>query len=308
MHRSWNDFDSLQHEGKVFIVTGATSGLGLEASKALVRTGATVVMTARNAQRGAMALAEVNAVGGPGSAVIGELDLTSLKSVDAFARHVRESYERVDVLLNNAGVMATPFVRTEDGFELQIGTNHLGHVALTSRLLPMILATPASRVVTVSSVGHRGGRIDLDDLNCERRTYRRWPAYFQSKLANLLFAFELDRRLRAAGSTTTSLAAHPGGTRSNLGIGSKGLTGAIQSATFIAIKPLLMSTAQGALPEVRAAIDSELSGGTYIGPSWPGELRGKPKVVKGKKLAYNEQLARDLWDLSNRLTNSEFVF
>ncbi len=276
----WTAADIPDQSDRVAVVTGATSGLGLETAVELARRGAHVVLTARNPAKGDAALARVRAAVPGASAEVAELDLTRLASVRDFTDRAAQRLPRLDLLVNNAGVMATPFERTADGFELQIGTNHLGHVALTARLLPLLLDTPGSRVVTVSSIGHRAGRIDLADLNWERRTYRRWPAYFASKLANLLFAFELDRRLLRSGAATASLAAHPGGARTHLGRGHGGVVGRVQSVLFPLGDLLMQPAALGALPQLRAATDPDLGGGTYLGPGGPGEVRGLPVIVR----------------------------
>ncbi len=310
---TWKLTDAADQTGRVAIVTGATSGLGLETAAALAGLGAHVVLTARSEAKGASALAEVRRRHHDASAEVGTLDLASLATIAPFAADVMARHGRIDLLVNNAGVMATPFQRTADGFELQIGTNHLGHVALTAALLPALQAAESARVVTVSSMGHRPGHIDLDDLNFERRRYLRWPAYFQSKLANLLFAFELDRRLRAASAdaddaspAVASLAAHPGGSQSHLGVGYGDLVGRAQSLLFALGKPLMMPTAQGALPQLRAALDPMLPSGTYVGPDGFNEMRGQPVVVRAKASAYDEQLAARLWDLSCELTGATF--
>ena len=304
---AWTAQDIPDQSGRVAVVTGATSGLGTETAIELARRGAHVVLTARAAAKGEAALARLRAEVPGASAEVAELDLTRLASVREFADRMAERLPRLDLLVNNAGVMATPYERTADGFELQIGTNHLGHVALTARLLPLLLDVPGSRVVTVSSSGHRIGRIDLADLNWERRRYHRWPAYAQSKLANLLFAFELDRRLRRAGAGTASLAAHPGVSRSNLGRGHTGLLSRVQSVAMSATEFLIQSARQGALPQLRAATDPDLPGGTYVGPGGRAEMRGLPVVVKAKRAAYDEELAGRLWDLSEELTGARFV-
>ncbi|HEY6744718.1 MAG TPA: oxidoreductase [Mycobacteriales bacterium] len=303
----WTAQDIPDQSGRVAVVTGATSGLGTETAIELARRGAHVVLTARDAARGAAVLTRLRTEVPAASAEVAELDLTRLASVREFADRAADRLPRLDLLVNNAGVMATEFERTADGFELQIGTNHLGHVALTARLLPLLLDAPGSRVVTVSSIGHRAGRLDLTDLNWERRRYRRWPAYFASKLANLLFAFELDRRLLAVGAGTASLAAHPGGARTHLGRGHGGLAGRVQSIVFPATDRLMQPPGQGALPQLRAATDPGLTGGTYLGPGGPGEVRGLPVVVTAKRSAYDEELAGRLWDLSAELTGAEFA-
>ena len=288
------------------VVTGATSGLGLATATALAGLGVHVVLTARSVAKGEAALRSVRAAQPNAKAEVMALDLTSLASIAEFGRLLSVAHPRVDLLVNNAGIMATPLARTVDGFESQIGTNHLGHHALTARLLPRLEAAPAGRVVTVSSIGHRMGSVDLADLNWERRRYQRWPAYFQSKLANLLFAFELDRRLRSAGSTVTSLAAHPGVSSTHLGMGQSGLLGKLQAVAITVTGPLLMAADQGALPQLRAALDASLPGGTYVGPGGFQEYRGKPVVVKAKSQAYDEALASGLWELSDTLTGTTY--
>jgi NAD(P)-dependent dehydrogenase (short-subunit alcohol dehydrogenase family) len=303
----WTAQDVPDQTGRVAVVTGATSGLGLVTAVELGRAGAHVVLTARNAAKGEAALAQVREARPGASAELAELDLTRLASVREFAHRTAERHPRLDLLINNAGVMATHAARTEDGFELQIGTNHLGHFALTARLLPLLLDVPGSRVVTVASQGHRLGHVDLADLNWERRRYLRWPAYFQSKLANLLFAFELDRRLRRTGAGTASLAAHPGVSRTHLGHGHAGLMSRLQSAGMSLTAGLVQPAEQGALPQLRAATDPSLESGTYLGPSGPGQLRGLPVVVRASRTAYDETLAAGLWDLSGELTGARFA-
>jgi NAD(P)-dependent dehydrogenase (short-subunit alcohol dehydrogenase family) len=292
--------------GATVVVTGATSGLGLETAGVFAGQGGHVILTARSAAKGEAAARQVLETDRSRSVEVLPLDLTSLDSIREFGDELIGRGRPIDVLVNNAGVMATPLERTADGFELQIGTNHLGHVALAARLLPLLSLADRGRVVTVSSVGHRWGTVDLDDLNWERRRYRRWPAYFQSKLANLLFAYELDRRLRAAESTVSSLAAHPGATRSHLGAGSAGMQGALQTGFFALVRPMLMATSQGALPQIRAALDHGLDGGTYVGPNGPGEYRGRPVVVDSSDASKDRAIAAGLWDLSNRLTGAEW--
>jgi len=268
---SWTADDIPSQDGRVAVVTGATSGLGLETAVALAGHGAHVVLTARDPGRGKAALATVRQRVPEADVEVGALDLASLASVRAFAG----TLERVDLLVNNAGVMFAPRGRTADGFETQLGTNHLGHFALTGLLLPLL--GPGSRIVTVSSVAHRPGHLVLDDLNWERRRYDRFRAYFQSKLANLLFAFELDRRLGRAGAPAESLAAHPGGVRSNLGHGYGGALGRLQGLAITVAGPVLFQgPAAGALPQLRAATDPALPSGSYLGPSGPGERSGPP--------------------------------
>ncbi len=268
------------------MVTGANSGLGAVIATELARAGANVIVACRDIAKGEHAAAAM-----PGRTEVRRLDLADLASVHEFAAGLGE----IAVLVNNAGVMATPKRQTKDGFELQIGTNHLGHFALTGLLLPRI----TDRVVTMSSVAHRAGRIDLQDLNWEHRRYRRWPAYGQSKLANLLFTYELQRQLSAAGSTRKSLAAHPGYAATNL----QSHTDSIQDRLMgVANRVLAQSAQMGALPALYAATVPELSGGSYIGPDGFLEQRGNPKIVKSNKRSHDEAVAASLWALSETLT------
>src|SRR4051794_32266528 len=278
-------------DGRTFVVTGANSGIGLAAARALAGAGAHVVIAVRNAAKGGQAAADI-----AGSREVRELDLTDLASVHAFAEGWRGD---LDVLVNNAGVMATPFSRTKDGFELQIGTNHLGHFALTNLLLPKI----RDRVVTVSSGAHRMGSIRLDDLNWERGDYKAWPAYGQSKLANLLFTLELQRRLTEAGSDLRAVAAHPGWAATNL----QQHTGSRLQNTLMQIgnKLLAQSDTMGALPTLYAATQ-DLVGGSYVGPDGFQEGRGHPTLVGRTKAASDAEMAKRLWDASERLTKVAF--
>lgn len=299
---AWTTADIPDLTGRVAVVTGATSGLGLVTARELAAHGAHVVMTARDERRGAVARAKVD-----GSAEVRELDLASLRSVETFAAGLAAHHDAVDVLVNNAGVMATPFQRTEDGFELQVATNHLGPFALTARLVPLLEAAPTGRVVTVASLAHTWGAIDLDDLAYERRRYVRWLAYGETKLANLLFASALDRRLRAAGSTVSSLAAHPGLARTRLGRRGGGPLGWLQAAGVVLAKPLHQSAGRGAEPQLRAATDPDMPGGAYLGPGGPGEARGPAVIVGCSPAARDEHLGDALWELSERLTGVRFA-
>jgi NAD(P)-dependent dehydrogenase (short-subunit alcohol dehydrogenase family) len=295
---TWSTADIPDLTGRAAVVTGATSGLGLVTARELMTHGARVVAAVRDVGRGRAVL--------PG-AEVRRLDLASLASVTAFADGLATDHDRVDVLVNNAGVMATPFQRTEDGFELQVATNHLGPFALTARLMPLLRAAPAARVVTVASLAHTWGGIDLDDLTYERRRYVRWRAYGETKLANLLFAFALDRRLRATGSTVASLAAHPGLARTRLGRRGGGPLGRLQAAGVVLAKPLHQSARRGAEPQLRAATDPAMPGGAYLGPGGPGEGRGPAVIVGCSPTARDEHLGDALWDLSERLTEVRFA-
>lgn len=283
---AWSTADIPDQTGRRFVVTGANSGLGLVTATRLAAAGAHVVMACRNTAGAASA-----AAGLPGSVEVRPLDLADLASVRAFASELDGP---IDVLVNNAGVMAVPFRRTADGFEMQFGTNHLGHVALTALLLDRI----TDRVVTLSSVLHRTGRIRIDDLNWERRRYRAWGAYGQSKLANLMFAFELEHRFVAAGSRLRSMAAHPGYASTNL----QSRTESIQDALMGLGNRLFAQSAEGgALPTLFAATATDLPGGTFIGPGGPGELRGAPRPVGCAAAARDRDVARALFDVSTEL-------
>lgn len=298
----WSEVDIPDLSGRRAVVTGGTSGLGMSTARELAGAGAHVVLTARTPAKGAAALAEIRAAHPDAEVAVGALDLTSLASVAAFADELGSTHDRIDILVNNAGVMATPPARTHDGFELQIGTNHLGHFALTVRLLPLLLAADSARAVTVSSQGHRFGSIDLDDLNWDRRRYLRWPAYGQSKLANLLFTYELERRLVAAGSSAKALAAHPGFARTHLGQGGEGTMARVQDVAMLLSRPFSQPADRGAHPQLRAATDPDLAGGSYLGPAGPGEQRGPAIVVGSSAAARDEVMAGRLWDLSAELT------
>lgn len=279
--------------GKAVIVTGASSGIGLETAKALTAAGARVVLAVRNPAKGRQA---AGTMPGPGTTEIRPLDLASLESVRAFAR---DWSGPVDLLINNAGVMIPPLSRTADGFELQFGTNHLGHFALTNLLLPNI----TGRVVTVSSSAHQFGRIDFGDLNWERRKYRRWAAYGQSKLANLLFTRELQRRLAEAGSTVLSMAAHPGYAATNLQAQSGNRL--MDFALGLGNRVLAQDARGGALPTLYAAT-AGLPGDTFAGPSGFGGMRGAPAPCARSRAARDAETARRLWQVSESLTGVTF--
>jgi len=303
----WRPSDIPDLTGRVAVVTGATSGLGTITARELAAHGAHVVVTARSERRGEATLDRIRRAVPSASVEVRPLDLASLASVAAFARGLATDHDRLDLLVSNAGVMATPFARTEDGFELQMATNHLGPFALAGRLLPLLAAAPAARVVTVASLAHTWAAIDPTDLAYERRRYLRWQAYGDTKLANLLFAFELDRRLRAAGSTIASLAAHPGLARTRLGLHGGGPLAWLQSVGVVLAKPVHQSARRGAEPQLRAATDPDLPSGAYIGPRGPGEARGPAVLVGCSAAARDEALARALWSRSEELTGVRFV-
>src|SRR5689334_20208631 len=287
----WTAEDLPDLTGRTFVVTGANSGLGLVTARELGRKGARVVLAVRDTAKGDAAARTID-----GPVEVRRLDLADLGAVRAFA----EAWEGdLDVLINNAGLMAIPRQRTKDGFEMQIGTNHLGHFALTNLLLPHV----KDRVVTVSSGAHRAGKINLEDLNWERRRYRRWPAYGQSKLANLLFTAELQRRLAAAGSEVRAVAAHPGYAATNLQNRTENL---LQNAAMaIGNRIFAQSDEMGALPTLYAATQ-DIPGNSYAGPDGRGEQRGHPTLVGRSGAAADDETARRLWELSERLTGVSF--
>jgi NAD(P)-dependent dehydrogenase (short-subunit alcohol dehydrogenase family) len=288
---TWSTQDIPDQSGRTAIVTGANSGIGRAAATALAEHGARVILACRNAEKGASA-----AAGMPGNVEFRPLDLGDLSSVRAFA----EGWDGdIDLLINNAGVMIPPLTRTADGFELQFGTNHLGHFALTNLLLEHV----TGRVVTVSSTGHRMGTIDFDDLNWERKSYKAWRAYGQSKLANLLFTAELQRRLTAAGASVEANAAHPGYASTNLQFHSENrlfeIIGSLGNRLFA------QDENGGSLPTLYAAV-ADVPGNSFAGPSGFMEQRGAPKLVGRSKAAQDTGVARRLWDVSEQLTGVRF--
>jgi NAD(P)-dependent dehydrogenase (short-subunit alcohol dehydrogenase family) len=301
----WTEADAGDQSGRVAVVTGGNSGIGFETARMLAACGMTVVLACRDLAKADQAAAQI-AAGAPSAVATVRLDLASLASVRKAAAELTERYPRLDLLINNAGVMTPPYGRTEDGFETQIGTNHLGHFAFTGLVLGLLLDVPGSRVVTVSSQGHRAGRINFDDLQSERR-YSRFRAYGQSKLANLLFTFELQRRLAAAGAPTIALAAHPGGARTHLGRHVPGMRQLMPTAHLTAISGRVVQNAQmGALPVLRAATDPAASGGQYYGPDRVPGLTGHPVLARSSHRAGDVVVQRQLWAESERLTGVRY--
>lgn len=303
-NRKWSEGDIPDQSGRVAVVTGANTGIGYHTAAALAYRGAHVVLAVRDLAKGNAALSRIHAASPRADVTIQALDLTSLDSVRSAAEALRAAYPRIDLLINNAGVMWTPKQVTKDGFELQFGTNHLGHFALTGLLLDHLLKVRGSRVVTVSSLGHRlRAAIHFDDLQWER-SYDRIAAYGQSKLANLLFTYELQRRLAAApDATTIAVAAHPGGSNTEL---ARNLPGIFQPLKAVLGPVLFQSPAMGALPTLRAATDPDVQGGNYFGPDGFLEQRGHPKLVGSSAQSRDEELARRLWCVSQELTGVSF--
>jgi NAD(P)-dependent dehydrogenase (short-subunit alcohol dehydrogenase family) len=303
---NWRARDVPDQTGRIAVVTGANSGLGLVTARELTRAGASVVLACRNAAKGEQAAAAIRTAVPSADVEVGELDLADLASVRAFAARVGDERDHVDLLINNAGVMAPPRRATADGFESQFGTNHLGHFALTGLLLGQLLSAPEPRVVTVTSGMHRIGTIGFNDLQRERG-YNNWLAYGQSKLANLLFCFELQRRATAAGTALRSVAAHPGYAATNLQ--SSGPTRFYERwIRAIADVLIAQSAEMGALPTLYAAVAPGLPGGSFVGPNGFMEGRGYPRIVTASGKAYDEQAWRRLWEASEQLTDVHYEF
>nr|WP_042179623.1 oxidoreductase [Kibdelosporangium sp. MJ126-NF4]CEL13922.1 probable oxidoreductase/Short-chain dehydrogenase [Kibdelosporangium sp. MJ126-NF4]CTQ88289.1 probable oxidoreductase/Short-chain dehydrogenase [Kibdelosporangium sp. MJ126-NF4] len=299
MAGKWTAADIPDQSGRLAVVTGANSGLGLVTARELARAGAHVVMAVRDTDRGAGAAERIREAVPDASLELRQLDLADLASVREFAEQLADRHDGLDLLINNAGVMALPFRTTVDGFELQFGTNHLGHFALTGRLAGLLTRRAGARVVTVSSGLAQRGRIEFDNLQGER-TYQKWAAYSNTKLANLLFAFELDRRLTGVGS----YAAHPGYADTNLQSTTAKATGSklVEFVIGLGNKIFAQDMAMGALPSLYAATKPGLASGSYIGPDRFMQQRGHPTVVRAIRAAYDEDVARRLWEVSEELT------
>ncbi|PWU52367.1 short-chain dehydrogenase [Micromonospora sp. S4605] len=306
MRKGWATDQMPDQTGRVFVVTGANSGLGLATTRALARRGGHVILAVRDEAKGRRAVAEITAEHPAASLDVRQVDLADLDTVRAFADRLRADHPRLDVLVNNAAVMAPPRSLSAQGHELQFACNHLGHFALTGLLLDRLAEGRDPRVVTVSSINHRQGRLRFDDLDGERR-YSPMGFYNQSKLANAVFGWELHRRLTAAGSPVRSLLAHPGYTATNL-----------QTSTPVGLwrvvlgrigNPILaQSPADGALPQLSAATAPDVQSGQFIGPDGLGELRGRPTLVRLSPAATDAETGRRLWDVSEQLTGVRYAF
>lgn len=298
----WTERDVGDQHGRVAVITGPSGGLGLATASVLARHGATVVLAGRDPDKIARAAAEIRAAQPSAAVQTADLDLASLPSVRKAAEDLTDRFPRIDLLINNAGVMAPPYGLTKDGYESQFGTNHLGHFALTGLVMKAVLAAPGSRVVTVTSNAHRAGRINFADLQSARR-YGRFAAYGQSKLANLMFTYELQRRLSAADAGTLALAAHPGSARTNLTRHLPALADAVMSPRLGRLNSWwVQDAARGALPTLRAAADPAAVGGTCYGPDGPLQLTGYPVVVRTSGRSHNKEHQRRLWVESEQLT------
>lgn len=298
---TWNTGDIPDQTGRIAVITGANTGLGYETAAALAAKGAHVVLAVRNLDKGKEAASRIQSAHPEAAVTVQELDLSSLASVRTAATELRAEHDNIDLLVNNAGVMYTPKLATADGFELQFGTNHLGHFAFTGLLLDRLLAAPGSRIVTVSSVGHRiRAAIHFDDLQWER-SYSSVGAYGQAKLANLLFTYELQRRL--IGTSTIAAAAHPGFSDTEL---MRNMPFPLRQAVGLIAPLVAQNPAMGALPSLRAATDPGVLGGQYYGPDGLGQSRGYPKVVASSDQSHDVALQRRLWSVSEELTGVVF--
>jgi NAD(P)-dependent dehydrogenase (short-subunit alcohol dehydrogenase family) len=289
---------------KIIIVTGANSGLGFEATKIFASKGATIIMACRSIERANEArdliLKEIKNA----NLVAMDLDLGSLKSIKAFVLDFKKKYNQLDILLNNAGVMTIPYGKTEDGFEIQNGVNHLGHFALTAQLFDIIKKTENSRIVNVSSLAHRQGKINFDNYLFEKGGYKKMKSYANSKLSNLLFTYELDRKIKEKGYDIKVLAAHPGVSSTNLG---RHIEGKNSTNPFLKFALRFGQPASlGCLPEVRAALDQHAQSGQYYGPSGLTGMKGFPVLVKSSKRSHDIEDAKKLWSLSEELTQVKF--
>lgn len=296
--KNWTTEDIPDLTGKVIVVTGANSGIGFEAAKEFARKGAQTILACRNMSKAEDALQSILTEIPEANAEIMQLDLASLASVRSFVEAFQDKYSQLDVLLNNAGIMMVPYGKTEDGFERQFGTNHLGHYALTGLLLPTLRNTPQARVVNISSTGHRMGNVDFGNLMYEGgKGYSKSRSYGRSKLANLLFTYELQRLFEQHGVDAIATAAHPGGSATNLG----------DHLFFVRLltpilKFMIQSAAMGALPSLRASVDPNSKGSDYYGPQGFMEMSGYPILVKSNKTSHNTEDARRLWEASEQLT------
>lgn len=297
-NKKWGIQNIPDQENKTIIITGASSGLGKEVTKVLSNKNATVIMAVRNIQKAQAVSAEIKQDFPKAKVEIRSLDLSSLDSIKSFAKGFLIDHKKLDILINNAGVMMCPYSKTKDGFEIQMGTNHLGHFALVGLLMPILKNTKDSRIVSTSSIAHKSGNINFEDLNWEKRKYKTTSAYGDSKIANLYFMYELARRQKNDSKAPTITAAHPGYTSTDL---------QRHSLFWRIMNPILsQKVSQGVLPTLRAAIDPEAKSGDFFGPSGFQELKGDPILVKSNELANDSQKAVKLWDMSEELTGIHY--
>ncbi|MFW9778184.1 MAG: oxidoreductase [Candidatus Heimdallarchaeota archaeon] len=303
MNKDWTTDEMPDQSGKIVIVTGANSGIGYEAAKEFTRKGAETILACRNIGKAAKAAKKINKEIPNAKTVVMELDLNSLKSVYKFAEGFKQKYSKLNVLLNNAGIMFVPYKTTEDGFETQVGINHLGHFALTGLLFDLLKNTPGARVVNVSSNGHAMGKMEFREdafIYKDGKGYSRMRAYGRSKLSNLLFTYELDKRFKESNIDAIAVAAHPGLSNTNL----------VRQWYARILKPFyfffMQSAAMGALPSIRAAVDPDVKGGEYYGPGRMRGQRGPPVRVRSNAASHNTEHAKKLWELSEKLTGVTF--
>lgn len=296
--KNWSTQNIPDQNGKVVIVTGATSGLGKEATKVLSQKGATIIMAARNIEKAKKVRDEIIKINPTAKIDIKSLDLSSLESIKLFADDFLKSYNQLDILINNAGIMYCPYSKTKDGFEMQMGTNHLGPYALTAQLMPLLINTANSRIVNTASLAHLTGNIDFEDINWENRKYKTMQAYADSKIANLYFHYELAQKLNGQKNAPLIIAAHPGWTKTELDrhIGLVGIMSSI----------IGQKVEMGVLPTLRAATDPQALSGDYFGPDGFREMRGNPVKVKSNAMSLNAQKAEQLWILSEKLTGIKY--
>lgn len=306
MTQKWTYANIPDLSGKTIIVTGSNVGLGYEAVKMFSRKGAQVISACRSVERGQAAKDEIVKKHPDVKIDVMKLDLADLASIHEFTENFKKKYNKLDILLNNAGIMWCPYSKTKDGLETQIGVNHFGHYALTGLLLDLLKKTKKSRVVNVSSNGHKGGKIDFDNIFFEKGGYKPTQAYFNSKLANLLFSYELQRKFKEHELDVISVAAHPGGSATNLARHVERVW------YFKLLKPLLLFLAQsaeiGTLPEVRASVDANVRGGEYYGPRGFKEMRGHPVLVKSNEASHSLEDAKKLWEISEKVTGVKYNF
>ena len=293
--------------GKVILVTGGNSGLGYESVKAFAENGAEVVLASRSTEKGETAKTQIMKSNPKGKIRVMELDLMDFSSIKEFTREFRGKYDQLNVLLNNAGIMTTPYFLTKDGLEAQNGTNHFGHYALTGLLMDLIVKSPGSRIVNVSSNAHKYGKMDFENLLFENgKDYTPMKSYARSKLSNLLFTYELQRAFELKGIDSIAVAAHPGASRTNLGrfLENKWWF----KPLFALMAPFTQDQAQGALPQIRASVDPNVKGGEYYGPSGFGEMKGDPVLVKSNNASHDQEDAKQLWEVSQKLTGITYEF
>lgn len=297
-NKKWNTENIPDQKGKIVLITGATSGLGKEAAKIFASKGATVILPVRNTEKAKTVREEILKTNPNAKIDVRSLDLSNLNSIKLFSEEISKSYTQLDILINNAGIMYCPYSKTQDGFEMQMGTNHLGPYALTAQLMPLLMKTANSRIVNTASLAHLTGNIDFEDINWENRKYKTMQAYADSKLANLYFHYELTKKLKGQENAPLVIAAHPGWTKTELDR-HIGLVGFISSIIGQKVQ-------MGVLPTLRAATDPQAISGDYFGPSGFREMRGNPIKVKSNELSHNTQKAAQLWSLSEKLTGVKY--